>query len=159
MNVLATQLGRIIIEAEISLANLDRLEQRLVTLHEVLQNENIQLSLERSELLAELWTMLGGNRREVYKLDSGFILLHNIAQYRTRALAHVVASLETLRSLGEDVEDLRERVAAPELVGDIIPVEVQISSIKSGLDRLTAKKYQNKQREQSVIGKVLSRIG
>ena len=53
------------------------------------------------------------------------------------------------------MEDLRERVAAPELVGDRIPVEVHMRSIKAGLDRLSEKRYQVKEREQATIKEIL----
>lgn len=155
MNVLSTQMERVILEAEVSLTNLDRLEQRLITLHEQLHRENADISAERSELLAELWTMLGGNKRKMRGLDQHLFLLRNIGQYRTRALAHVAAALQTLQGMSEDMEDLRERVAAPEIVGDRIPVEVHMKSIKAGLDRLTEKRYQVREREEAAVKRIL----
>lgn len=155
MNVLSTQMERVILEAEVSLTNLDRLEQRLVTLQELVHREKYHISAERDELLAELWTILGGNKHRVRNLDGHLYVLRNIGQYRTRALAHVAAAMSTLQSMSEDMEDLRERVAAPELVGDRIPVEVHMRSIKAGLDRLSEKRYQVKEREQATIKEIL----
>lgn len=155
MNVLSAQMERVVLEAEVSLANLDRLEQRLITLHELVQRENYHISAERSELLAELWTIVGGNKRKVRNMDGHLFLLRNIGQYRTRALAHVAAAMQTLLSMSEDMEDLRERVAAPELVGDSIPAEVHMKSIKAGLDRLTEKRYQVREREEATIRQIL----
>lgn len=157
MSVLSTQLERIVIEAQVSLANLDRLEERLVSLHELLQHENYHVSAERSELLAELWTMLGENRREVATLDDRRALLRDVSQYRSRALAHIVAALQTVQSMGEDIEDLRERVAAPEVVGERIPAEVHMNSIKAGLDRLSEKRYRAREREELAIEQILGR--
>lgn len=157
MSVLSTQLERVILEAQVSLTNLDRLEQRLVTLHELVQHENSHISAERSELLAEMWSMLGGNRRKVCNLEGHLALLRDIGQYRTRALAHVAAALQTLQSMSDDMEDLRERVAAPEVVGEQIPVEVHMNSIRAGLDRLSEKRYQVRKREEIAIKQVLGR--
>ena len=91
----------------------------------------------------------------ICNLDGHLYVLRNIGQYRTRALAHVAAAMSTLQSMSEDMEDLRERVAAPELVGDRIPVEVHMRSIKAGLDRLSEKRYQVKEREQATIKEIL----
>ena len=51
-------------------------------------------------------------------------------------MVHVAATLETLHTLDADMEELRTKVAAPNIVGDKIPIEVQIKSIKAGVDRL-----------------------
>lgn len=155
LNVASTQMERVILEAEVNLANLDRLERRLITLHEIVQRENVHISDERSELLAELWTILGGNRRRVRNLDGHLYLLRSIGQYRTRALAHVVATMQTVQVMSGDMEDLRERVNAPELVGDRIPPEVHIKSIQAGIDRLVTKRYQAGDREEAAIRQIL----
>lgn len=66
----------------------------------------------------------------------------NIAVYRTKALAHVSASLIQLQQMHADLEDLRDRVAAPALLADSgkniqdIPLEVHIESIRKGIERL-----------------------
>lgn len=157
LNVVSTQMERVILEAEVNLANLDRLERRLETLHELVQRENFHISAERSELLAELWTILGGNKRRVRNLDGHLFLLRNIGQYRTRALAHVVATMQTLQIMSGDMEDLRERVNAPELVGERIPPEVHIKSIQAGIDRLATKRWQASDREEAAIRQILGR--
>ena len=155
MSVLSTQLERIIIEAQLCLANLDRLEQRLVSLQELLHHENYHVSIERSELLADLWTILGGNRREVAHLEGRLTVLRDVGQYRTRALAHIVAALQTLQGMSKEVEDLRERVAAPEVVGEKIPIEVHMNSIRVGLDRLSEKRVRVRQQEEVAFGNTL----
>lgn len=66
----------------------------------------------------------------------------NIAIYRTKALAHVSASLIQLQQMHADLEDLRDRVTAPALLADSgkdiqdIPLEVHIESIRKGVERL-----------------------
>ena len=44
MSVLSTQMRRLLLEAEVSMANLDRLEMMLVTLHEMVSRENANFS-------------------------------------------------------------------------------------------------------------------
>ncbi|KZP22540.1 hypothetical protein FIBSPDRAFT_1016802 [Athelia psychrophila] len=145
MDYLAASLARLVVEAQASLANLDALEQRLNTLNEVIARENVALSLAQSELLAELWTKLGGNRRKLQGHGDHLALLKGLGHYRRRALA-----------MSEDMQDMRERVAAPELVGSRVPVEVHIRSIRSGLERLKEGRVKAKEREEEAIRKILT---
>ncbi|KII85087.1 hypothetical protein PLICRDRAFT_57020 [Plicaturopsis crispa FD-325 SS-3] len=156
MDILSGSMHRLILEAEVSLSNLEKLEERLSTLHELVSREDSTLSRAQSELLAELWTKLGGNRRKVRGHDQNLFLLRNLGSYRKQALVHVVSALQTLRAMSEDMEDLRERVAAPELVGSRIPVEVHMKSIKSGLERLKEGRIRAREREEEAVRRVLA---
>jgi hypothetical protein len=156
MNVLAASLRRLVVEAEVSLSNLDRLEERLSTLHELVSREDSSISSAKSELLSDLWTMLGGNRRTLHGYEEHLVLLKDLGGYRKRALVHVVTALQTLQAMSEDMEDLRERVTAPELVGSRIPVEVHMRSIKSGLERLQQGRMKAQEREEEAVKRVLA---
>ena len=138
--------------------NLNELEERLLAIHELVAREDAVLSSSKADLLAELWTILGGNAKELRNLEGNLDLLKNLGLYRKKALAHVVAALQTLQSMSEDMEDLRERVTMPELVGESIPVEVHIKSIQSGLERLQEKRLKAKEQEQEIVGRVLKGI-
>lgn len=155
MDVLATSMRRLVVEAEVSLVNLDKLEERLSTLHELISREDSSLSTAKLELLSELWTKLGGNRRALQGYDEHLFLLKSLGGYRKRALVHVVTALQTLQAMSEDMEDLRERVAAPDLVGSSIPVEVHMKSIKSGLERLKVGREKARKREEEAVRRVL----
>lgn len=156
MDVLGASMRRLIVEAEISLTNLNNLEERLSTLHELVSREDSSLSAAKSELLAALWTKLGGNRQTLRGYDDHLLLLKNLGDYRKRALVHVVTALQTLQAMSEDMEDLRERVAAPELTGSSIPVEVHMKSIQGGLERLKEGRLKAKEREEKVFKQVLA---
>jgi hypothetical protein len=158
MSLLSSSMQRLIIEAQISLSNLNKLEERLSALHEHVSREDSSLSTAKSELLSELWTKLGGNKRRLRGYDSHLFLLQNLSVYRKRALVHVVATLDTLQGMSEDMEDLRERVATPEIVGGGIPVEVHIKSIRSGLQRLKDGRVKTKEREHEAVRMVLATI-
>ncbi|THH32243.1 hypothetical protein EUX98_g1928 [Antrodiella citrinella] len=155
MGVLSNQVSRIILEAEASIVNLDRLEERLLILYEIVSREDKFISAEKADLLAELWTILGGNRRRLRGLEGHTFLLRNIGEYRRRAQAHVVAAMQTLQGMSEDMEDIRERVAAPEIVGERIPIEVHIKSISAGLERLTQKRIKAQEREEEAMRRML----
>jgi hypothetical protein len=123
-------------EAEISMGHLLRLEEHLVVLHEVTHRDNKELTAAQEDVLAELWTWLGGNKRNSGRWTLTSICSRTWNKYRRKALAHVIATLQTLQGLDADMEELRTRVAAPDIVGDKIPIEVHIKSIKAGVDRL-----------------------
>lgn len=155
MNVLSSSMRRLIVEAEVSMTNLDKLEERLSTLHELVSREDASISSAKSELLSELWTKLGGNRHTLRGYNEHLFLLKYLGSYRKKALVHVVAALQALQAMSEDMEDLRERVAAPELVGERIPVEVHMRSIKGGLERLKEGRIKAKEREEEAVRRVL----
>jgi len=155
MSVLSASMERLVIEAEVSFANLDKLEERLSTLHEVVSREDSSISSAKSELLSELWTKVGGNRYALRGHDQHLKLLKDLGGYRKRALVHVVAALQTLRGMSDDMEDLRERVSAPELVGSRIPVEVHMKSIRGGLERLKEGRIKARDREEQAVRRVL----
>jgi hypothetical protein len=155
MATLSNNMERLVVEAEVSLTNLNNLEERLSILHEVVSREDSSIGSAKSELLSELWTKVGGNRGTLRGYDRHLKLLKDLGGYRKRALVHVVAALQTLRAMSEDMEDLRERVSKPELVGSRIPVEVHMKSIRGGLERLKEGQIKAKDREDEAIRRVL----
>ncbi|KAG7097747.1 hypothetical protein E1B28_005068 [Marasmius oreades] len=155
MTVLSNTIQRLIVEAEVQLANLEKLEEDLLVLHELIHREDTSISSQKSEIPSELWTKLGGNKARIEVFDKHLYLLKNLGVYRKQALAHVVAALQTLRALSDDMEDMRERVTAPELVGESVPVDVHLRSITIGLERLKESRVKAKEREDEAIRRVL----
>ena len=155
MNVLSVNMERLILEAEYSLQNLNNLEERLATLHEIVVREDSSILSARADLLEDLWTRLGGNRKSLRNADYHLGILKGLGTYRQQALAHVVAALQTLQAMSEDMEDMRERVAAPDLIGDSVPVEVHMKSIRAGLERLQADRNRSKAREEEAMRRML----
>jgi hypothetical protein len=155
MDTFSVTIQRLILEAEISLLNLDTLEEDLSAIREAVMREDLSVAAEKSELLGELWTKLGGNRHTLRDYEKRLHLLKDLADYRKQAQAHVLAALQTLNSMSEDMEDLRERVAAPELVDGRIPLHVHIESIQNGLQRLQEGRVRAKEREEEVMRRVL----
>ncbi|KAF7294391.1 hypothetical protein MKEN_01431500 [Mycena kentingensis (nom. inval.)] len=155
MNYLAATMAKLIIEFELNLNNLNRLEEQLATLHELVSREDKTITSAKSQLLGDLWTKLGGNRGNLRGFEDHLVLLKGLGEYRKQALAHVVGALQTLAQMSEDIENLRERVAAPELVGGRIPVEVHIRSIQNGLQRLNEGRTKAKARENDAAKLIL----
>jgi hypothetical protein len=138
MNTLSINMQRLVLEAEVSISDLNKLEEQLESIHQVVAREDDAASTAKREVLADLWTILGGNRDKLDRLDGHHTLLKGVDGYRDRALAHILVALQMMETMAAGMEELRQRVAAPQLVGDVIPIEVHIKSLRSGLERLKA---------------------
>jgi hypothetical protein len=103
MSVLTSAMERLILEAEVNLVNLNKLEERLLTLHDIVSREDSTLSSAKTELLSALWTKLGGNKKTLRNFESHLSLLQNLGMYRKQVLTHVVAALQTLRAMSSDM--------------------------------------------------------
>lgn len=155
MDVHADEMRNLVLELEVSETNLNRLDTHLFLLHDLCTRENVALDAARDDLLAELWTFLGGNRGRLRGMDHNLALLRDLSEYRKRAAAHVAAAKQTLMAMSHDMEDLRGRVAAPDIVGDRIPIEVHMRSIQSGLERLKEDRIQARARENELMNRLL----
>lgn len=154
MGVLSTHMQLLIVEAELNLKKLDDLEMALNVLHEVVAREESAISQEKEEVLAQLWTKLGGNRRELHNFHQNLALLQNLGEYRKQARVHVVATLQSLEALSDDMEDMRERVAAPELMGTDVPAEVHMKSIQMGLERMKEGRIKARELEEAALNRL-----
>lgn len=56
------------------------------------------------------------------------------------------------------MEELRERVAAPELAGGEIPLEVHVRSIRSGIERLNEGRIRAREKEEQAMQRILGPI-
>ena len=155
MDSIDSHMARLGEEVGVSMSYLMRLEEHLMVLHEIAHRDDKDLKAAQEDILAELWTKLGGNRRKLKKMDLNLDLLKNVEKYRKKALAHVVATSETLNTLEAGMEELRTRVAAPDIAGDKIPIEVHIKSIKAGVDRLKEGQTRANLRQGESIAKIL----
>ncbi|KAJ3759949.1 hypothetical protein EV360DRAFT_40878 [Lentinula raphanica] len=149
MRTLSTVVERLILFAELELANLEKLEERLAVLYEMVVQENSAISSTKAELLQDIWTWLGANRNVLKGYDEHLDLLSRVADYRKRALVQVISALHILRALSNDMESLREQMSKPALSGQTIPVEIQISSIELGIRRLQNSRALAREKEEA----------
>ncbi|KAL7269649.1 hypothetical protein RUND412_007669 [Rhizina undulata] len=143
---------RLILEAEGVRSKLDMLEQNLDTIHDMVLREDKGLKEKRDEVLADLWTILGGNRDKLDRFESHSILLKEISSYRKDALRHISASLIRLQQMSSDLDELRASVARPALFAasgksSSVPLQVHIDTISKGVERLNF----GKQRAQEAL--------
>jgi len=159
MDTLAKETHRALLEASASAANLERLQEHLLTIHEICAREGVALSEAQAELLSELWTILGGNRSARRKNTMHLTLLKEIGRYRKEALAHVIVTRDALQAVAADVEELREHAAAPAIVGERVPAQVLIQSIGNGIERLKEGRKRVSERQQALMDRLLASPG
>lgn len=124
-------------EAFALLAILENLDDRLDVIGDIATRDGLKAESSKDELLSHLWTFLGGNRSSMSKLQRQIDLLNSVGAYRKIAWAHVNGTILKLQAIRAQLEDLRERVAGPEVLGsEKVPLEVHIGSINLGIERL-----------------------
>ncbi|KAL9100913.1 MAG: hypothetical protein Q9163_003773 [Psora crenata] len=136
--VVEDEINRLVVEAQSLLLALQNLEDRLDVIHGIAVRDNLHVQGSKSEVLSQLWTMLGGNRSKLGKFDSQLRLLRQMDTYRQNAIAHVSGTLVKLQTMGAELEELRERVGSVELLGvkGAMPLRLHIENIEMGVERL-----------------------
>ncbi|KAI9648584.1 hypothetical protein NHQ30_003221 [Ciborinia camelliae] len=153
------EISHLVLEAQALLGVLYNLEDRLEVIHGITVRDGFQVQASKDETLSELWAWLGGHRGKINKLDGQLNLLKEIGNRRKTALAHVSGTLLKLQEISAGLEDLRERVAVPELLRDRIdiPLSVHIESIQKGINRLEEQKLITQKSNQDIMERVRSR--
>jgi hypothetical protein len=152
------QILSLITEAHALRSILDNLDSRLDVIANIAQRDGVKLTQSTDELFGSLWTKLGGNRASVAKVTSQLALLDDVGRYRRLAWGHVTATLVKLQAIQHSLEDLRERVAMPEVLGvQNVPLEVHIQSINLGIERLEGQREEGRKIEREAYQRVVSR--
>ena len=142
MDALSSSVQRLVLEAEESKSDLNKLEKHLKSIHVIVSREDSSISAAKDELLDDPWTKLGGNRKQLNGVDRHLALLKDVGGCRDLARAHVFEALQVLDLMTDEMEKFRGRVAAPELLDDAIPIDLHMKSIRSGLEKLKQRRIQ-----------------
>ncbi|KAI8933862.1 hypothetical protein NX059_009560 [Plenodomus lindquistii] len=137
------EIDTLILSAGSLLWVLTNLDERLTTIYGIAVGDDNTITAKNDELLSSLWTKLGGNRADKTANAKSLNLLKNIYAYRKKAVIHVSETLVKLQEIQAELENLREGVAAPALVGDVeggggMPIEYHVDLISRGVERLQA---------------------
>ncbi|KAL8828164.1 MAG: hypothetical protein Q9191_002752 [Dirinaria sp. TL-2023a] len=133
--IVESEISRLVLEAQALLGTLTNLEDRLDVMHGIATRDDLRAQTSKQELLADLWTVLGGNRSKLGKFNAQIALLRQVNGYRRTAYAHVSGTMLKLQAMGAELEELRERVGGVELLG-AVPLAVHIENIELGVERL-----------------------
>lgn len=117
-------------------STLDSMKQSLTLVHENLLREDSTLQVEQDNLLVHLWVALGINGKQTRIFRERGNLLETFQSAQRLALTHVVNAEYALKAMEEDLKKVRERSLGPALSSPFIPLEVQMNSIRSGVERL-----------------------
>lgn len=147
-SILSSNLGRLILTADTSQFDLMQLEEQLDTIYKIIKRDDDSVRVSRDELLATLWSQLGGNMEKKQKFMENLRLLRDLSRYREHARTHVINALHTLQSLTADMEELQIRVSKPELSAPQIPLRTQLDSIQKAVGRLVEGRLAAKQIEE-----------
>ncbi|CAG8751637.1 22682_t:CDS:2 [Rhizophagus irregularis] len=115
------------------------LDEMLIAIHDLATHESAYQNKELNKLLAELWTIFGGNK--------------NLDKHRHTAVSQIQTTLYSLTSFQLDMEELREQVSRLSIIE--MPVEVHIESIGKGIERLRNSKVALKSGGDTKISKLI----
>ncbi|KAF8308189.1 hypothetical protein DL93DRAFT_1945353 [Clavulina sp. PMI_390] len=151
------QLKQLVSDATVVLNVLRRLDKIQNTVHEIITEENNTIKNEGEELLAQLWTILGGNRAEVALFKENRDLLAKLFRFHNAARDQVVNTIGQLRMLSGALSELRDRVALPVDHGadGLIPFEVHLESLRRGVEKLEVFRIQTNDRENQQLRHML----
>jgi len=107
-DVLLKHVERVIVHAGPIYEFLDELEGCLGQFQKLVLFEDSSTSLAKTDVLAELWTKVGGNKRQLQDLDRQLALLKELENYRGKVLVSVTASIELTTTVVHQLEGMRE---------------------------------------------------
>lgn len=147
--VVEEEINKLIAEAHALLMVLENLEVRLDMIFEISNRDGMAAEAVTDDFLVQLWSLLGGKTGKKGKATEQLQLLRKVLLCRNSAFAQVSATLMRLKAMATGIEDLRERVGAPELLRDRadIPLSVHIENIERGIDRLEEQRLISKKSE------------
>ena len=140
----STEITRVLVHTATPSVTLDRLEERLLSMHALCTGEAITTALELEDLLWQLWTQLGGNRKQRHDLQNRASVLKSVQQYRSLAMAFVGATAQTLTAVDAELVELRERLSTSALLPEATPIEVQVASIQLSIMRIMEERMQRR---------------
>lgn len=140
MDELSSYLKRLIESNQKAYESLDKLEEDLHLIHEIVGLEKKVQKSEQGEVLSNLWSFLGGNRKLKSIFKSNLATLDSFERGRISNKAVVAATSVAFTKMMLEIEDLRERVQRPGLTGDVIPVEMHIRNIELGIEELRSRR-------------------
>jgi len=152
------QIAELIIEAQALLAILQNLDDRLDVIQGISTRDGLSIKGDGDDLLVQLWTWVGGNRASVKKNYEQKELLNQVNTYRKTAWEHVSGTILKLQAIAGDLEDLRERVGAPEVLG-VGPesLRMHIEHIQMGVERLEEKRSESRTVEGTSYRRILDK--
>ncbi|KAJ3572792.1 hypothetical protein NPX13_g4926 [Xylaria arbuscula] len=149
----------LILEAQETLRLLSQADDHLQRIDEFIVRNGQAVKEKRSEALWDLWTFVGANNRQLNKLSAQLSLLKQVDGQRNTAVKQLLGLVHDLGDIQTKLSDLRDRVAAPELLADTtsIPLSVHIETIDAGIQRLESARVRIRAEENERLQQALAR--
>jgi hypothetical protein len=132
---LSQSLDELIQRAEHHLNVLKHLDEDLDFIFKTVVWEHGRIKEERRKIMGSLWTRMGWNYKEMQALDEDQLLTQQTAHWKQCAEAHVMSTLQTLRSYAAELESLHHFISSPGFEFQISLVHA-LHSIENSLVRL-----------------------
>ena len=149
-HAIENEIHRLVLEAQALLQVLQNLDDRLDVISSITARDTQTAQLSQAEVLAELWTMLGGNGAKLSKFEGELNILRQVNTYRQNAFGYVAGTILRLQAMESELENLRERVAGPGN-GRGVPLSVHIDNIQLGLERLECGRQLHQRKEAELM--------
>ncbi|KAI0711716.1 hypothetical protein C8Q76DRAFT_567091, partial [Earliella scabrosa] len=135
---LANAISSIMDETSRTATILRALEEDLYRIQSFCVEEESAAKMVVEGLLADIWTILGGNRARLAELAGRVGVLRDIDKYRRLAVAHTSSTIQTLWNIQDELEQLNHKISSSTGT-EATPLEVHIASISNGIMRLKEK--------------------
>ena len=117
-------------------SKLQSIEEQINTIHEILRKEGLDIVEIRDEVSSSLWTAVGGNKRQLQKLNRELVLIEKLDKFNVEALRHIREAAYKLTTMKDQMDNLRERALWPQWHEGEFGIEIHIKSIESSIRRL-----------------------
>lgn len=133
----------LIAENHIVCGNLDSLENILYTIHDHATTDELEISATKTSLESRFLALFRIHAPQLRRLQSSLETLDVLNGAREFANAQLTGSLQQLKDLSMELEDLRERIVDHEALieaDDVATLEFQVSMIQKSLSHMRAGK-------------------
>ncbi|KAK5663719.1 hypothetical protein OQA88_4150 [Cercophora sp. LCS_1] len=157
-SMVSDRIEQLIMEAQAVLKTLAKAEGHLGVIFDFVTRTQKSVQGQRDEILWTLWTLIGANSRRLHNLGGQLAMLSQVGQQRETAKDQLNELVMELGKIQVGLENLRERVAEPELVRDTeIPLSVHVETINRGVERLDRARRRIREAEDEQVREVLAR--
>ncbi|ROW14138.1 hypothetical protein VPNG_04244 [Cytospora leucostoma] len=155
------KIASLLLEAENVLRGLAQGEDHLHRIYDFVTRTERSVQSDKEATLYTVWTLVGANFRKIHNYNIQLNLLKQVETQRSDAVRQVSDLVLELEKIQAGLDDLRDRVAEPEIAmakfGGRMPLSVHIETINRGVERLEEARSRIRALENDKLREVLAR--
>ncbi|KAI0893739.1 hypothetical protein F4806DRAFT_475590 [Annulohypoxylon nitens] len=157
--LVSDKIQNLILEGTAVMRLLHQAEGSLELINEHVVHTGNVVKEKHNEVFWNVWTLVGANTRRLHNLKGQLSLLQQVETQRHSAVRRLSNLIHDLTDIRTKLSDLRDRVAAPELLADTndIPLTVHIETINAGVERLETARSRIRAEENERLQQALQR--